>query len=156
MSPESPKFNQLQEQHEQGAVVPATVLVERSDGSIDTGHVFQGEGSLGSSVVHLEPDAEGYAAHKTASTEALSDEYQQKLARELGGKALKGEVESEDIQDDEQFDAMFNMTDEEAAKITPEDAAVRRESPAVKLARERRWADEKDAAMKRVGRPEMN
>jgi hypothetical protein len=107
-----PQINQVNEQLSNN--IAATVLVERTNGDIDTAHVFD-RGVEGKVTAYLEPDSEGYAAQKTIGSEKLSDEHQQKLAKDLAGVALRSET-------DLGFDAMFGKTD---PNRKPEDAAVR-------------------------------
>ncbi len=89
MPENQPQFTQLQEQYKLGfgsaEEVPATVLVERTNGQIDTAHVYSG-----SEVAYLEPGQE--YPQKPVTKEALSDEVQEELARKLAGVALRGEA----------------------------------------------------------------
>jgi hypothetical protein len=75
-------FNQVDQQLSKGNT--ASVLVERSDGTISTGQVVRmGEGRSG---VFFEGNK-----GKIVGNEKLTDKYQEGLARELAGVALRGD-----------------------------------------------------------------
>lgn len=78
-------FNQVDQQL--AAHESATVLVERSDGTISAGQVAT-MGEAGKTAVLLGDGNLG----KWVGNERLTDKYQENLARELAGFALRGDI----------------------------------------------------------------
>jgi hypothetical protein len=82
-------FNQVDQQVANG--MPATVLVERTNGDITTGQVMGiTEGKTKAFFGDVSEGPRNDMPYKPVPNERLTDEYQAKLAEELAGKALLG------------------------------------------------------------------
>jgi hypothetical protein len=86
MSFETPTFNQINQQ-----ATPATVLIHRSNGEISTGQILHQNETTGDAVVGVMLE-DGTIGEKQVMKEGLSDETQERLAKELGDQALSTQV----------------------------------------------------------------
>ncbi len=152
-------YNQILEQDTKGL---PTVLVERTDKIIQTGYYRVDKDGKGR-VYFKGPNGEHLS--KGATREAVSDFNQERLARELAGKALRGEVvvdpdeSSDDSLGDDLFPGMFdpNYSSGLSKQEMIERAAVRVPlTDGERLARQREADDREAAARDAYKRPEMN
>lgn len=90
MSPESPTFHQITEQHDSGK--HATVLTKRSNGEIQTAKYTGVKDEHGRYYVELnEKDEKGESKYRAMAINNLSDEGQARLAEELAESRVPGE-----------------------------------------------------------------
>ena len=92
MTAENPSFRQIEEQQDSGHL--ATVLVERSDGTISTGR-YEGVSSHAPGNYNIGVEGrDGSDSVTHVSGDKLTDEYQAELAERLAGKPLRQEMGS--------------------------------------------------------------
>lgn len=90
MSPESPTFHQITEQHDSGK--HATVLTKRTNGEIQTAKYTGIKDEHGRYYVELnEKDEQGESKYRAMAVNNLSDEGQARLAEELAESRISGE-----------------------------------------------------------------
>lgn len=90
MNPETPTFNQMNEQLDAGHK-DMTVLVDRSGEKISTG-IYKGEKTSDGRYVVEVTASNGEKGYRTVTAEDLSDAAQADLAAELAGQPLNNEV----------------------------------------------------------------
>lgn len=131
-----------------GNVHPAYLTTEKDEEGRSIVEWFELDTESGKMVQRFKPVAEQGLGME--AQEALRREYDRRLSEEMGGTAIESlNTDVSDLEDDRFaniFDPDFKGDIQAAAVPETEDQ---------RLVRERRQGDAHDAAMKRLGRPEM-